>query len=587
MWRIMIALSAALALLPSTSAAQGQARRMNVLLITVDDLRNELGCYGVERIKTPNIDRLARQGMRFDRAYCQYPVCNPSRTSLLTGLRPDSTKILDNGTHFRKTIPDVVTLPQQFRESGYYAASLGKIFHRGLTMEDVRPEMDDPKSWDAAKYFEATAVGNRGEGRNLTGGRVPWCRWLAAEGGDEDQPDGQIAREGIRLMEENRDRPFFLALGFHKPHDPFVAPKEYFDQHPLEEIELAKDPAGHGADVPLAIGGGAWKKESDALTDQERREFKRAYYAGVSFVDAQVGKVTGALERLGIAQRTLVVFLGDHGYHLGERGWWNKNTLFELSARAPLIVYAPGAKGMGRACARLVEFVDLYPTLTELCAIDTPKGLEGRSLVPLLDDPQRPWKAAAFTQVRRGRVDGRSVRTERYRYTEWDGGKQGVELYDHESDPGEWKNLAKEPAHEKTVAALRGLLRGEKTDGEASAAMRRVRVAEDGRGFVLHASGAAFVPWGLNYGNKGRLIEDYWATEWTTLVEDFKEIKALGANVVRVHLQFAKFVNGPGEGERRFAAAPGGSREAGGGGGDLPRRDRTGVLPAGGCAEVV
>jgi uncharacterized sulfatase len=402
--------------------------------------------------------------VRFDRAYCQYPVCNPSRTSLLTGLRPDSTKILDNSTNFRKTIPDVVTLPQLFRQNGYHTASLGKIFHRGLTMEDQRPEMDDPESWDHAMYYEATAAGNRGEGRNLTGGRVAWCRWLAAEGDDEDQPDGQIAREGIRLMEANRDRPFFLALGFHKPHDPFVAPKKYFDQYPLNEIELAKGPAVREADVPLAIGGGAWKKEFDAFTDRERREFKRAYYAGVSFVDAQVGKVLAALERLGLAERTVVVFLGDHGYHLGERGWWNKNTLFELSARAPLVVYAPGAKGMGKSSARLVEFVDLYPTIAELCGVNGPQDLEGRSFVPLLDDPARPWKTAAFTQVRRGRVDGRSVRTERFRYTEWDEGRQGVELYDHEVDPAEASNLANEPSHGKTAAELRDLLRGRKED---------------------------------------------------------------------------------------------------------------------------
>src|SRR5262249_897901 len=221
-WAFLLMVVAVLAGVPESGGRP--ARRPNVLFIAVDDLRNDLGCYGHPQVKTPNIDRLAARGVRFDRAYCQYPVCNPSRASLLTGLRPDATGVLDNNTNFRAKLPDVVTLPQLFRRHGYYTASLGKIFHRGLTMEDLRAEMDDSPSWDVARYFQATARGNQGEGRNLTGGRLEWCRWLAAEGEDEDQPDGQIAREAIKLMEERRDKPFFLALGFHKPHDPFNAP---------------------------------------------------------------------------------------------------------------------------------------------------------------------------------------------------------------------------------------------------------------------------------------------------------------------------------------------------------------------------
>ncbi len=435
----------------------GDPRHPNVLFIAVDDLRNDLGSYGHPLVKTPNIDRLAKRGMRFDRAYCQYPVCNPSRTSLLTGLRPDATGVLSNSTNFRAKLPDVVTLPQLFRQQAYYTASLGKIFHRGLTMEDLRAEMDDKKSWDEARYFQTTGQGQLGEGRNLTGGRLAWCHWLAAEGDDEDQPDGQIAREAIRLLEQQRERRFFLALGFHKPHDPFIAPKRYFDLYPLDELKLPRDPAGRTPDVPHAIPAGP-REEFARFTDRERREFMRAYYAGISFTDAQIGKVLDALDRLKLADNTIIVFFGDHGYHLGERGWWNKNTIFELSARAPLIVVTPKMTAKGKSSSRLVEFLDIYPTLAELCDLPAPANLQGRSFGPLLDDPRRPWKNAAFTQVQRGPVAGYSVRTERWRYSEWDEGKQGAELYDHRRDPGEYKNLAQDPKYTGTVTELRKLL---------------------------------------------------------------------------------------------------------------------------------
>jgi uncharacterized sulfatase len=446
----------------AAGAAHAADAKPNVLFITADDLRPELGCYGSRHVKSPNLDGLAARGVRFDRAYCQYPVCNPSRTSFLTGLRPDTTRVLDNNTQFRKNVPDVVTLPQHFRQSGYVAVGMGKIFHRGLTMEDLRPEMDDPPSWDLTRYFQATPLGLRGEGRNLTGGRVEWCRWLAAEGTDDDQPDGQIAADAIRWLEAwkaDRDStPFFLALGFHKPHDPFNAPKKYFDLYPLES--LAPPPVDDPKDLPLAIGGGAWKKEFDRFTDRECREYLRAYYAGVSFTDAQVGRVLDAVDRLGLTRNTVIVFLGDHGFHLGERGWWNKNTIFERCARVPLIVAGPGAKGGGRTAGGIVELLDLYPTLVDLCGLEKPRrALEGRSFRALLDDPAQPGKPAAFTQVRRGAVDGRSVRTDRWRYTEWDGGRQGAELYDHGSDRDERHNRAADPAHRETVAELSALLK--------------------------------------------------------------------------------------------------------------------------------
>ena len=432
-------------------SARSSSGRRNVLFVAVDDLNHSVGCYGHPVAKTPNIDRLARRAKRFDRAYCQFPVCNPSRSSFLTGLRPDATGILDNRTPLRSRLPDVVTLPQLFRESGYFTARLGKIFHSP-------GKMGDSKAWDVTFDPRTTEAGRRGEGRNLTGGVVKWCRWLAAEGTDRDQPDGQIAAEAVRLLQQKRDKPFFLGVGFHKPHDPFIVPKRYFDMYPLEELTPPRDPEDATELHRLAIGS-SWKESFDRFTDRERREFMRAYYAGVSFVDAQLGTILDALDRLGLAEDTVVVFFGDHGYQLGEHGWWNKNTLYEPSTRAPLLVAVPGLTVGGSCCDRFVEFVDFYPALAELCSLEAPAGLHGRSFQPLLREPGRPWKQAAFTQVRRGTVAGKAVRTQRWRYIEWDEGKAGVELYDHDNDPGEHYNLAGVPAHAAVRERLSEMIR--------------------------------------------------------------------------------------------------------------------------------
>lgn len=446
------------ALVSGDSAVHAQrsraARRPNVLFIIADDLRNAATSFGDVSALAPNLDRLAQRGVRFDNAYCQYPVCNPSRASFLTGLRPDTTGVQENNTFFRQKLPNVVTLPELFKQNGYFTASLGKIFHRGGTMEEINEHMADAQSWSYLKFFQATPLGFKGEGRNLTGGALAWCRWLAAEGTDEDQPDGQVAAAAVKLINEKRDEPFFLAIGFHKPHDPFIAPKKYFELYPLDKVQLPQDPASRSAEVPFAIPNG-YPQFKD-FTDQERREFKRAYLAGVSFMDAQLGKVFAALEQQKLWDNTIIVFLGDHGYHLGERGWWNKNTLFELSTRAPLVVYAPKLKTAGQRSRALVEFVDLYPTIAELAGLKPPAKLEGLSLQPLLRKPTQPWKQAAFTQVLRGKVQGRTVRTARWRYTEWQ--DSAAELYDHQTDPGEYHNLANDPAHAKQVAELKQLL---------------------------------------------------------------------------------------------------------------------------------
>jgi len=445
---VFVAACATLCLARATAAtAAGRApapepTKLNVLFIAVDDLRDTLGCYGNRAVKTPNVDRLAARGVRFDRAYVQYPVCNASRSSFLTGLRPDTTGIIDNRTLLRARLPDVVTFPQLLKEHGWHSAAFGKIFHLGGGRDTVERNrwMDLPMSWHTAQSFDATPTGRRKlEGRNLTANAaVSWCHWGAMDGTDDDQPDGQIARAVIERIESLGDQPWIIGAGFMKPHDPFLAPKKYFDLYPESSLTLYRDPADTTSAPPLAVGFGELGKAFRGFTDQERQEFLRAYYACTSFMDAQVGRVLDALDRLKLWDRTLVIFVGDHGYHLGEREWWNKNTLFERSARAPLIVAAPGVPpGVARG---LAEFVDLYPTITDACQVPAPAGLAGRSLRPILRDPTMAGKPAAFTLVTRGPARGDSIRTDRWRYTEWSDGS--TELYDHATDPEETRNVA-------------------------------------------------------------------------------------------------------------------------------------------------
>lgn len=418
------------------------AARPNILFIVVDDLRDTLGCYGHPAVQTPNIDRLAARGVVFERAYVQYPVCNPSRSSFLTGLRPDQTGVTNNTTLLRDQLPDVVTFPQLLKDHGWHTAAFGKIFHLGGGRnETLRAKwMDLPLSWDTAEAFKATTTGSRKlAGRDLSGGRLNWCHWGAMDGGDDDQPDGQIASAVIERMEQLGDQPWVIGCGFMKPHDPFVAPEQYFDLYPENALRLHRDPAGQTPAPPLAVGFGLFGEVFREFTDQDRLEFLRAYYACTSFMDAQVGRVLNALDRLNLADRTLIIFIGDHGYHLGERDWWNKNTLFERSCRAPLIVAGPGVMP-GRAHG-LVEFVDLFPTLAEHCGVNPPERLAGCSLWPQLRNPAAPGRDAAFTMVTRGQGQrGDSIRTDRWRYTEWSDGTR--ELYDHTSDPEETANLA-------------------------------------------------------------------------------------------------------------------------------------------------
>jgi uncharacterized sulfatase len=424
--------------------------KMNVLFIAADDLTNNaLGCYGDPIGRSPHIDKLAAKGVRFDRAYCQYPLCNPSRASFLTGLRPDHTGVLENATHFRKKNPDVQTLPQTFQKAGYYVARVGKLYLYGVPLVIGTDGLDDPPSWQ----HKVNPIGIDRTQLDKVFSLVPGqfggtLSWRAAPGTDGEHTDAKGADATIQLLEANKDRPFFLACGFYRPHTPYVAPRKYFDLFPTDRIKLPEVPADHRKSAPAPAFASS-KPEHARMTDAQRREAIQAYHAATTFMDAQVGRVLEALDRLKLADRTIVVFLSDHGYHLGEHGLWQKMSLFENSTRVPLVIYDPRAKGNGKTCARTVELVDLHATLAGLCGLSAPKT-DGVSLKPLIEDPVAKWDRPAYTQVMRGGkkkggpVMGRSVRTERYRYTEWDGGKKGAQLYDYQTDPGELKNLAED-----------------------------------------------------------------------------------------------------------------------------------------------
>jgi len=464
----------AVALLPLGSASLSAAvARPNVLFIAIDDLANSLGCYGHPLVKSPNIDRLAKRGVRFDRAYCQIPLCNPSRATVLTGMRPDALGVYDLDRHFREQMPEVVTLPQLFKQHGWFTARVGKLYHYDVPKGIGTDGLDDKPSWDLVVNPKGRDVVEEAKIINPTPEKPVSAAlsWLSAEGTDEEQTDGLIATEAIRLLEQRRDKPFFLGVGFFRPHTPFVAPKKYFDMYPLAQIQLPKAPANDRADIPPAAFAHNCLLPNYGLPEQTCREALQAYYASVTFVDAQVGRVLDALERLKLLDNTIIVLWSDHGYHLGEHnGIWQKRCLFEESARAPLIIYTPEAKENGRPSKEIVEFVDMYPTVVNLAGLTPPQGVAGRSLRPLLMGLKRDWAGTAFTQILRpgeGKpVMGRSIRTDRWRYSEWDEGRAGVELYDHSDDPQEFKNLASDPKFQQVIDQLRKRFGGQ-TRGSA------------------------------------------------------------------------------------------------------------------------
>ena len=447
--------------------------KLNVLFIASDDMNNDLGTYGHPIVKTPNFDRLARLGIRFDQAYCNYPVCNPSRASLMTGLYPDQTKVRNNAVYFRDTIPSVKTLPQMFRDNGYFVARIGKIYHFGVPTQIGEAGLDDPASWEETVNPRGRDKWEEGSIYSIdpvTGNLGGTLSWMAQDGTDEEQTDGLGVTAAIELLEESRDRPFFLAMGFYRPHTPYVAPRKYFFQYPLRLIRLPAEPLDDLVDSPPA----AWvdRPYQLNLSRQEQRQAIQAYYASISFVDTQLGRLLDALERLALSDKTLIVFWSDHGYHMGEHKLWQKTTLFENSARVPFLIASPKHRETaGLSTRSLAELVDVYPTLADLCELDPPEHLAGRSLVPILGNPLRSVRDSALTtfdthdrvnrrRPLRPRAIGYTVRTDRWRYTEWGpDGKQGAELYDHWNDPKEYVNLALAPGEQKTVARMKQLLK--------------------------------------------------------------------------------------------------------------------------------
>ena len=453
--------------------------RLNVLFIAADDLRNDLACYGDPLAKTPNLDRLAERGVVFNRAYCQQALCNPSRASIMTGRRPDTLGIWDLPTHFREVQPDIVTLPQWFKQHGYFTQNIGKVFH------NWRQEIHgDPGSWSVpAVMHYAThdsdtpqVVGELPP--NLARARRTECRDVP----DEAYFDGRIAAQAVQALRtlKKKDQPFFLAIGFWKPHLPFNAPKPYWDLYDRRQIAPATNPtppqncpevALHDSRELLGTPGRPARpgRPTGPLNDAEVLELRHGYLAGVSFLDAQVGKLLDELDRLDLSDQTVVVFWSDHGFHLGEHGLWCKTSNFELDARVPLIIARPKARPQGVKTDALAELLDLYPTLIELCGLPMPRGLEGVSLVPVLKDPTVLVKGAAFTQHPRPayykgepQTMGVSVRTARYRYTEWrdfvTGRAVARELYDHASDPDENRNVIDSPPDQVALEEALGLL---------------------------------------------------------------------------------------------------------------------------------
>ena len=408
--------------------AQGQ---YNVLFIIVDDLRPLLGCYGHHQMHTPNIDSLAQRGLLFNRAYCQFPVCNPSRASILTGLRPETNGVQDNYVHFRRTMPNVITFPQHFKAHGYHTRSIGKIMHGPLT---------DGISWSVPSW----------EPRDRPYRNVP--SWQSLNVADDVLEDGEIAKHTVGVLEDIADSLFFLAVGFKKPHLPFNAPTKYYDLYDSPVTDQVPHVIPHSkheirgySDIPSG---------EEPLSKEKTLELIRGYMAATSYMDAQVGRVLDQLDTLGLTESTIVLLCGDHGFHLGEHETWGKRTLFEVALRSPLIVSMPGQEQVGVKTDALVELVDIYPTLCDACQLPIPEQLEGLSMVPVIREPTIPWKSAAFSKT--GKEYGtRSIRTERYRYSEHRiSALFGKELYDHDTDPDEKVNIANLPENSILVSHL-------------------------------------------------------------------------------------------------------------------------------------
>ena len=444
-----------LLLLALVASASSAGAKPNILFIMSDDMRPELACYGNAQVKTPNIDALAKAGVKFDRAFVQYPLCNPSRSSLLTGRYPTSTGVLDNTTWWGALHPDWTSLPGWFKKHGYASLRCGKIFHGGI---------DDTAAWTEGgekRKFEG-ATNNKAKGQVASNSdRIV----VLDEDGEAQHVDTRTRITAIDYLERYKNKPFFIACGFTKPHSPPTAPKRFFDMYESKDIPLPVDFQPHPITPPgfpapsVPLRNGDLFINRDASQD-EARDVIRAYHASLTWVDDNVGKVLAKLDELHLRENTIILFWGDHGYHLGEKGKWSKhNSLFDTGTRVPLIVAAPGAKGNGTPCPRVIEALDLYPTLCDLAGLPKPDGLQGDTLTALLNDPNAAWDKPALSVTKLGPTLGKSVRTDRWRYAEWgDHGKDGAMLIDEQNDPHELKNVAADPANVEVVKKLKALL---------------------------------------------------------------------------------------------------------------------------------
>ena len=459
----------ALSLIGLSAVLCAADRPMNVLFFAVDDLRPELLASGSDVIRTPNLDRIAAKGTTFDRAYCQQAVCSPSRSSLMTGRRPDSTRVWDLETHFRKALPDAVTLGQHFKNNGYFVQGMGKIFHGGF---DDAPTWSTPwQTPKAPQYASPEALKAMQDPKNKDGkGRFRGPAVESADVPDDTYTDGRTARLAAETLAalKQKGQPFFLAVGMAKPHLPFVAPKKYWDLYDPAKIYVPKFQQ-LPKDAPAFVGhtNGELKSYSDIpdegpISEELGRRLRHGYYAAASYMDAQVGLVLDALEKEGLASNTVIVLWGDHGWQLGEHGLWHKHTNFELATRAPLLISAPGQKAAGRRSLSLAEFIDIYPTLADVCGLPKPKDVEGVSLRPVLDDAAASVRPVAISQYPRQDAGkslmGYSIRDDRWRLTLWrDRATNAIhasELYDEANDPHETVNVVGRPEHAEVIAKL-------------------------------------------------------------------------------------------------------------------------------------
>lgn len=476
---------------PAFTQAEDSQKAYNVLFIASDDMSSDLNAFGNPAVYTPNFDRLAKMGVVFNQAYNQAPLSAPSRASLMTGYLPDKAGVYDLHGSFRDKHPDAVTLAQMFKNNGYYTCRIGKIFHQGVPSGIGQPGPDDPDSWT----ITYNPIGKDKTDEYLLVMDAPMLgTYLAMDCNDDELTDAISANVALSILRQRTghggnnaygsfpakpsSQPLFMAVGFYRPHIPYMAPKKYFDMYPLEKINLPEtraydwDEKPHAAAWTLPLNGGT--------TEEQQKKAIQAYYACITFVDAQIGKLLDGLEEFGLMDNTIIVFWSDHGYNLGEHGQWQKQTLFEKSSKQPLLISAPGF-ARDAATNAIVQMVDIYPTLAEMTGLDAPDDLDGHSLVPLLKNPGAEWNYPAFTiqartlnpNAREGQskysfnpnlrsnnptIYGRSVRVERYRYTEWDEGREGAELYDYETDPNEFNNLVKNPEYKDLIKKLSGIL---------------------------------------------------------------------------------------------------------------------------------